>query len=448
MGAGSFGFYIAERLIQEEHNIVVIDKKTAVLKKFNENYDVLTIQGNGASADILQRADIEHADMLLALSNSDEANIVACTMARYYGVQKKIARITNNVELYFPINSEEYLMRMGIDFIVDPDYSCAQEFYNSIISTGITEQLSFACGDVSLGGFRVPKNHPFARVKLKDMEDIEDQEIRFVAFSKGGHVCIPRGEDYFEEGDEIFFICVREKLSILMNWLKIALHLPKKVVIVGGNAVGFHLAQMLERQKIEVKMIEPDEAQASQISDHLSKTIVFHGAPTDPDLLEQLNLPDVDAFVTVTDNDENNILSCVLTKQMLVKKTYCLVKKSEYIDLLPTMMKIDGVVNVKRVVINTIVRFLRKSSVASAATLRDIDAEVIEIIINQDSKVLNKKISDLDFPSGAIIGALIHNGKVMFAKGSQVISLHDRLVVFYLPHVQKRINSIFGKKVL
>ncbi|OED34662.1 hypothetical protein AB834_06170 [PVC group bacterium (ex Bugula neritina AB1)] len=447
MGAGSFGFYIAERLIQEDHDIVVIDIKNSILKKFEKTYDVLTVRGNGASAEVLIEAGIEQADMLLALSNSDEANIVACTMAKYYGVSKKIARITNNVEMYFPLRSEEYLSRMGIDCIVNPEYSCALDFYNSIMSMGITEQVNFAGGEVTLGGLRIPKNCPLVKIPLKEFKGIEDSEIRFVAFSRAGNVSIPCGDDFFEEGDEVFFICTRESSFSIMDFFKIESCLPKKVVIAGGNAIGFHLAQMLEKEKIEVKLIEKNEDKAAQVSDHLSKTIVFHGSSTEPELLGQLDLPDVDAFVAVTDNDENNILSCVLTKQMLVKKSYCLVQKSEYLDILPTMMKIDGVFDVKPVVINTIVKFLRKSSVASVATLHHINADVVEIIVDEDSKVLNKKISNLKFPSGAIIGAVIQDGKVVFAKGSQMISLGDRLIVFYLPHTQKKINAIFGKRI-
>lgn len=449
VGGGTFGFFIAERLIKEQHDIVVIDKNESVLKVFDDNYDVMTIKGNGASSDILLSAGVEDADMILALTNLDEINIVACTMAKYYGVNKKIARITNNVDLYFPNKTEEYFSRLGIDFIADPERACAQEFFNSILSTGITEKMSFAGGQVILGGFRVTKEHSLAGIKLSDMQDLQNYEMRFVAFAQqGGHVCIPSGDDSFEEGDEVFFMCSKQELEELMTFLEITQRLPEKVIVVGGNYVGLHLAQMLERKKIDTYLIEPDPKKAEELSEMLSRAIVFNGVPTDPDLLDQLNLPDVDAFVAVTDDDENNILSCVLTKQMLVKKTYCLIKNSEYVDLLPTMMKIDGVVNVKKVVINTIVKFLRKSSVRDAATLREIDAEVIEVIVSQDSKLLNKKIADLKFPSGAIIGAIIHNDKVIFAKGSQVISLNDRLVVFYLPHVQERVNSIFGKRVL
>ena len=448
VGGGTYGFFIAEKLLHENHDLVVIDTDKNKLNKFDDTYDVMTIQGNGASSKTLIKAGIEHADMIMALTRSDEVNIVACMMAKYYGVNKKIARITNNADTFFPNNSEEYFSRIGIDFLIDPERSCAEELYNLITSSGITEKMSFASNKITLEGFRVPKDHPLIGLRIKDMPEIERLEMRFVAFSQSGVITIPYGNNSFCEGDEVFFMCARERLADIMVWLNLGQYTPKKVVIVGGNHTGLHLAQMLEKDKINVRVIESNIETAEEISDELNKAIVFKGHPTDLDLLEELNLPDVDAYVAVTEDDENNILSCVLTRQMLVKKTYCSVMKSEYADLLPTMMKIDGVVDIKKVVINTVVRFLRKSSVAAAATLREIDAEVIEIIVNQDSKVLNKNIADLKFPSGAIIGAIVRNDEVIFAKGSQSIELHDRLIVFYLVHVQSKINSIFGKRVL
>lgn len=448
VGGGNYGRFIAEKFLNESHDIAIVDKDERCLRLLDETYDILTVHGSGASAEILLKAGIKDADMLLAMTDSDEVNIVACSVAKYYGVPQKIARITNDTERYFPSNTEEYLSRLGIDFIIDPERACAQEFYNLLTTSGITEKMDFANGRIMLEGFRVPKGHPLIGVPLKDIANRTIEEGRFVAFSRHGHIIIPRGEDAFCEGDEVFFMCPKDRVPMILEWLGIGRHMPESVVIVGGGRIGFYLAELLEKDKIQVKLIESNQERASMISEILSKTIVFRGDASDPSLLEELNLPDVDAFVAVTKDDEKNILSCVLTKQMLVKQTYCLVRKSEYVDILPTMMKINGVINTRKVVSSSILRFLRTNRIAAAAALKEIDAEVIEIIVDQDSKVLNKRISDLHFPRGAIIGAIIHNDDVIFARGDQRISLHDRLIIFYLPQAQGKIRSIFGRRLL
>lgn len=446
VGAGQYGYFITEKLRQENHDIAIIDLDQKPLNEIEEKFDVLTVKGNGASAECLLKAGIKEADMLIAITDSDEINIVSCSVAKYFGVAKKIARITADLDKYFPEHSESYLERFGIDFVVNPEQACADEFCKLILTSGMTEIMDFVDERIALGAFRITKDFPFLGTALKDLENPIIHNIRFVAISRKGMTLIPRGIDTFEEGDEVFFMCEKQSVHDVMTWVELVEHIPERVVIAGGNRIGMYLARELERNKIEVRLIERDQKRAEYLSDELNKTIVFRGDMTDPNVLEDLNLPDVDAFIAVTENDENNILSCVLSKQMLVKKTFCLVRRPEYIDLVSTMMKINSGINPKRVVINSIIRFIRSGNIASIASLREIEAEVVEVVIEKQSKLIDQRLADIDFPEGAIIGTIIRDEEAIFASGHVPLKVNDRLLVFYLPTVESKIRQLFGQK--
>ena len=424
ISAGIYGHSMSEKLSQEGHDITVIDQDEQRIEALKANLDVFAIMGNGTNINILKEANIKQADMLIAVTDKDEVNILSCIMAQYYNVKTKIARMTN------------------------PELACAQEFKSLIMTSGIIEEVAFADEKISLVGCKIKED---ASILGRPLKDIGSEEVltgvRFVAISRQGNVIIPRGEDSILKDDILYFMCAKKIVNDVLVWLNVRSYVPSRVVICGASNTGVFLAKLLEEEKIGVKLIEEDAKRADFVSQILPKTMVFNGSPTDEDLFSNVEVPDVDAFVSVTLDDEDNVLSCVLAKQMLAKKTFALIRKAKYVDLVSSMMKVDGVINPRRVTVNSILRFIRKGKLASATSLRELNAEVMEVIIEEHAKVIGKKIVDLKFPKEAIIGAIIRDGNPLFATGDYVLQEGDHVLVLLLPSVVSKVESIFSRKL-
>jgi len=448
IGGGIYGISIAEKLIQEKHDITIIDKDPVCIEQISSSLDALAIVGSGADITILDKANIKNADMLLAVTDSDEVNMVSCMIAKYCGVKIKIARLSNIDSEIVPGDMKDFFNEAGIDFVVNPESACAREFEAIILSSGIIEEISFHGNSIVLVSCRIGKNANMKNVLLKELKsEAILRGIRFVSIIRDDKVIIPRGDDQVFEKDIVYFMCEKKMVKDVLSWLDVPNHFPERVIIHGASKVGVRLAQFLETHKIDVKVIEEDSKKASYASEILRKTMVFNGEPTDESLLESMDIADVDAFVSASYDDESNILACVLAKQMLSKKTYAFIRKSEYAEIVSSVMKVNRVINPKKVTVNSILKFIRKGNVASVNSLHELDAEVMEMVVDSDAKVVGKKIMDLNFPSDAIIGAIVKKGKMVFATGDYVIESGDHVLIFLFSSAIAKVESIFAKKL-
>jgi trk system potassium uptake protein len=448
VGGGLYGYFITEKLRAENHDIAIIDTDKEKIDEINANLDVLAINGNGASVSILEKAGIKDSDMLIALTDSDEANIVACMIAKHYNVKMKIARISGDIDNLENVDNKGFIQSLGIDLVISPEIACASEFESLVMSSGIIEETKLADEKVSLVGCKIGDNASIIDKKLKNLNSEKIlYGLRFVAILRETNVIIPKGDDNICKEDIVYFMCDKRMVQDVLVWLDVPNYVPDRVIIVGATDIGVALAKRLEDKRVDVKMIEGNEQRASDVSENLKRTMVFNGVATDDSLLTNVGAADVDAFVAVSVDDEKNILSCVLARQMLAKKTFCLIRKPEYVDLVSSVMKINGVINPKHVMINSILRYIRKGNLASAVTLRELEAEVMEVVVDKNSKVVGKKIVELNFPKDAVIGAIIENKKVLPATGDYILKVGDHVFVLLLPTAIHKVESIFSNRL-
>lgn len=443
IGAGGVGFNIANMLTQENHNVTVIDidaKKTASL---NNEMDLMAIAGNGASPQILKQ--VKNSDLLIAVTNNDEINILACLVADNFNIKKKIARVSNAEYFDFPDSLD--IKKLGIDLIIDPEKLCAQEIINIVSFPESTEAVEFAGGDAKLIGVKLATDSRLAGKKLIDLKEEPDiEKIRFIAISRDKELVIPHGDTEIKAGDTVYIMGHTDNLQAIYSYLGIASNVCRKVIIGGASRISEYLAQELENAGVEVKIIEKDHQKARDISSRLKKTLVLEGSITDSHLLISAGVENTDFFIALTDDDETNILSCVLGKKNGATKVIPLIRKHEYISIVSSITKIDIPVGTKMFAINAILKFLRKGKIGSVAALRGVDAEIMEMTLDENTFATGKAISELNLPKEIIIGIVIRNREVLIPTGALVLEVDDKVAVFTKPCDVETVEKLFTKE--
>lgn len=445
VGAGRVGFAVAEKLCAEQHNVVVIDQSESRLQRVSEFLDALTIEGAGSSGPVLERARIEKADLFIAVTDSDEANLIACQLARHYGVPKRIARVGNPGLL--PSDGGMKPEDLGADLFINPSEVCAREIARLLDAEALSESQEFVDGRVVMVGLTAEESNPMLRQTLKSLHDVEImQRVRLVAIGREGLTIIPRGDTRVEQDDELFFMCPREELDHLYEYLRIDLRPFERITIVGGGEVGTLTAGLLEGKDATVNLLEWDERRAGKIAEELRRTSVYHGDAGSLKELQNVGIEATDAFVAACGDDEVNILSCLMAKQFGARKTLAVIRKPEYVPLLNSIKRVDAAVSPLVVTANTILRFIRRGKVFSVVMPRVIDAEVIEVEVPERSRVKDRKIQDIRFPTGAIIGCIVRGSRVLPAPGYEQLLAGDRVVVLARPDSMHEVEDLFAGK--
>jgi len=442
-GAGEVGFELSKILSEEQHDVTVLDQRQGCLQRVIENLDVLTVQGNATSPHALVEAGAKQADMMVAVTSVDEVNIIASMMAKRLGVKRVIARVRND-ELSrkdAPISPSE----LGIDVLIHPEESAANEIFQLVKRASASDVVSLAENRLQLIGLRVESKSEIANKTLVEVASLlENIDFRVVAISRRGSTIIPRGRNRLIPLDHIFLITRTEhvkKLVMLTGHDDIKL---RKVMIAGGSEVGRLLAKKLstDQKRWQVKLIEPDKELARSIAGAQKEILVLNGDPTDPNLLVIEGVQEMDAFISVTEDEESNIISCLMAKHLEVQKTVALVSKSQYVPLSQTI-GIDAIVNVKASASDEIHRQIRQGMMLTVKALTGIKAEVIEVIAGKNCQILNAPIHSLKIPDGIVIGGIVSGDNVEVATGSSVIRKDDRVIIFALPKAIKEVEKIF-----
>lgn len=441
VGAGEVGFHLAKILSQERHDIVVIDKDREHIARVNESLDVMVVEGSGTELKTLKQAEASEADMLIAVTSNDEVNFTSCLLAGKLGAKKKIIRVNDPQFLSEPggPSAEDF----GIDLMIYPEGLAAQEIVRLIRRSAATEVLEFADGRIQLIGIRLDQESPLLNKKLKDIvSTYKNLPFRAVAIFRGIRTIIPSGEELFKKGDQVFVVAKTEMVPEMLRLAGKESQRLEKIMILGGSGIGRRVAEELESE-VSIKLIESGKAISTELADVLTKTMVIQGEGKDLDLLATEGIIDMDAYIAVTRDEEDNIISCLMAKHLGVTKTIAHVEKLDYLPLANTI-GIDALVNKKLSAANAILKFIRKGEIVSVATLHGVDAEVIEMIAQKGSAVTKKPLSSVDFPEGAIIGCVIHDGSVEIPVGSTQIKTHDRVVVFTLPKSIHEVEKFFS----
>ena len=441
-GAGGVGFYLAKMLSNEGRDIVVIDQDPAKVQRVQESLDVMAIEGNGTRLSTLLQAGIKNAEMFIAVTNVDEVNIVACILANKLGVPKKVARVRHSDFL-----QEDSLIKpeeLGIDLMIHPEEVTAREIVRLLKRSFATDIIEFKKQGVQVVGIRVDsRNVPIVGKPLKViMQEHPEVEFRTVAINRNGRTIIPKGDDMIFFKDQIFVISKDSSLPAVLKLVGKEDQELRKAMILGGGRIGRLVAEEFEKlEDVEVKLVESRLDKSFQIATKLKKTLVIQGDGTDIDLLASEGIGDMDSFIALTDDDETNLVSCLLAKHLGIKKAIALLDKADYVPLANTI-GLDAAVSSKMITADAILRFIRRGRILSVSTLHDIEAEVIELAAGPDSKITKKQLKDIKFPKGAIVGAICRNNKIEIPLGESQVQPDDHLIVFALPESIPEVEKV------
>lgn len=443
-GAGEVGFELSKVLSEERHDVTVVDERQRCLKRVMDSLDVLTVHGNATSPNLLVEAGARQADLMVAVTSSDEVNIISSMMAKRLGVKSVIARVRNDelTRSDSPISPSE----LGIDLMIHPEETAANEIYQLVKRASASYVVSLAEDKLQLVGFRVENGAEVVNKTLSELADMYPElSYRVVAISRRGTTIIPRGNNRLMPLDHIFIVTDSSQVKLLGTITGHSDKPLRRIMIAGGNEVGRILAAKLaaESQKWEIKLIEPDESLANDVANNYRDILVLNGDPTDPNLLVTEGVQEMDAFISVTEDEESNIISCLMAKHLEVKKTVALVSKSQYVPLSQTI-GIDAIVNVKASASDEIHRQIRQGMMLTVKAFHGIKAEIIEIIAGKNCKVLDKPIEKLDLPDGVVIGGILRDGVATIATGTSTIRKDDRVIIFALPRAIKKVEELFG----
>lgn len=445
VGAGEVGFDVAKMLSGEGHDVVVVERDEKRLADVREKLDVMAIQGNGASSDTLRAAQVERTDMLIAVTTVDEVNIIACMMADRLGVETTIARIRSDE--YTESQSVLSTGDFGINFVINPEESAAEEAARLIRRAGATDALSFAEGDLQLLGMRLDSHSPVVGKTIRDIALLSDLAYRVMAIRRGGRTILPRGEEGLRLEDQIFVLAPTEDVSRISK-----LFIGRRdrgiehVMILGGELVGAKIARALSTVKSKsIKLIEPDRERARKLAEELENVLVLHGDPTDIDLLATEGLGEMDALAAVTGDEESNLVACLMAKHLGVRKTVALLSKRAYIPI-SQAIGLDAAINIKLAVSAEISRFLRGKHVLSVATIHGVDAEILELRATENAPITKGPLKSISVPRGALIGAAINATHVRIATGDTEIRAGESAIVFTLPHLTTKVERLFNSR--
>lgn len=442
-GAGEVGFHLAKLLSFESQDITLIDNNKVNLEYADTHLDIRTVKGDATSIKVLNDAQIKGADLVVSVTSSETTNITICVLAKQLGANRTIARISNTE---FIENKDELgFVKFGIDELISPESLAAKEIELLINQSAFNDTFQFDDGKLTMVGFKLSKNAPFVGKSVKEAASIFPK-LHFIpiAIQRFGtqYTLIPRGDTQFREGDQVYFITTEDGVQELYKLTGKVKQEIKNVMILGGSKIGRHTAMVLSAAKFNVKLVEKDHDKAFELADEMSKVLVIKGDGRNVGLLEEENIHDMDAFIAVTGNSETNIMSCLVAKSKSVKKTISLVENMDYFQLSHSI-GINTLINKKLLAANNIFRYVRKGEVVAMTKLNNMNAELLEFIVNHNSKVCDKKIADIDLPRSAIIGGVVRQGEGIIALGDFLIKEGDRVVVCSLPRSIHKVEKLF-----
>ena len=437
LGAGQVGTSVAEVLASENSDITVVDIDEKKLEDLRDRLDIGIVVGEASHPEVLAQAGGEDADMILAVTNSDEINMIACQVAyTLFHTPTKIARVRSVGYLSHPqLFTQEAL---PVDVLISPEQLVTDYVQRLIEHPGALQVLDFAGGKVQLVAVRAYYGGPLVGHELQTLrEHMPGIETRVAAIYRRGQAIVPEGNTVIEADDEVFFIAAKRHIRVVMKELRRLDKPVKRVILAGGGNIGVRLAKALEN-KYQVKLIDHNPLRSEKISAELDKTIVLHGDAADEELLLDENIEHTDVFCAVTNDDEANILSAMLAKRLGAHKVMALINRSAYVDLVQSGI-IDIAISPQQATIGSLLTHVRRGDVTAVHSLRRGAAEAIEAVAHGDkdsSKVVGRAIEDIKLPPGTNIGAIVREDKVIIAHHDTVIEGEDHVILFVVDKAQ------------
>ncbi len=444
VGAGDVGFHLAKKLSEENQDVLLIDRDPDKVRRITENLDAQVILGSGTSPKILRTSGVADADMLVAATDSDEVNLVACLLARNLNnYLLKIARIRNPEYL----EEKELLNKdlLGIDHIINPESVMVETICNLMVVPAASDVIDFVEGRVKLVGITVQPDSPFVGRRLLSFGEMQEK-VLIGAIMRGEKVLIPRGEDTIQASDLLYLVVRADQLSAVFQFFGLEYRELRRVMIVGAGATGTALATALDRTGINVKIIDKDARQCLALAEQLGKITIINGDGTDRDLLQEENVDGVDFFVAITGDEESNVLISLLGKGLGAQKTITRIDKLSYIPLV-SAIGIDTIISSRLSAIRAILQYIRQGKIISVAPLKGEHAEAIEAEALETSGIVNVPLAEVKFPRGSLLGAVVRNGEIIIPRGDTVIMPGDRIIIFALRKVLPKLEKLLTVKL-
>ena len=441
LGAGQVGSSVAAALVSEANDITVVDSDSNCLQALQDRFDLRTVAGHASHPEVLKRAGAEDADLILAVTNSDETNMVACQVAyTLFHTPTKIARVRardylNHSQLF----TQEAL---PVDVLISPEQVVIDYVQRLIAHPGALQVLDFAGGAVQLVAVLAYYGGPLVGHELRELRNhMPGVDTRVAAIFRRGRPIIPEGSTVIEADDEVFFIAARKHIRQVMSELRRLDKPTKRIIIAGGGNIGRGLAKVLEGN-YQVKLIDHNAGRSREIAEELTKTIVLLGDAADEELLAEENIENTDVFCALTNDDEANILSAMLAKRLGARKVMSLINRAAYVDLVESG-DIDIAISPQQATIGSLLAHVRRGDVVVVHSLRRGAAEAIEAVAHGDaktSKVVGRAIQDIKLPPGTNIGAIVRKGEVLIAHHDTVIQSEDHVILFLVD--KRRIGEV------
>ena len=446
VGAGEVGFHIASRLALEHKDVVVIDANPDALKRLSESIDVQTITGSGSNPAVLEEAGIHEAEIMLAVTDSDEVNLVACLMADTLSPNtKKLARLRGaDFDRYHEVfrNNAPH-----IDTVINPEIEVVRTIQRLMSVPGAVDVGEFGDGRIKFVGVYLDHGSRLAGVQLSDLPTVIDEDRPLIAaIVREDRLIIPKGNNHLRGGDLVYFISEEKKLFRHLSIFEKHATPVKRVLIVGGGRIGFRLARMLEEMALSVKLVEKRASRCDYLADRLNRTVVLHGDGSDQSLLVEENIHDTDLVVTLTGDEETNILASLLTRRLGARKTITQINKFSYFSLMSTI-GIEQVVSPRLSAINTILQHIRRGKVLSAISIKGEDGEVMEALALPTSDIVDKPLKKITFPKGAMVAGIIRKEHIIIPTGESVIEPEDRIIIFATRQAIPGVEKILAVKL-
>jgi trk system potassium uptake protein TrkA len=437
VGAGEVGFQLAKVLSAENVDVVVVDKSKEKLKRISKELDVALTEGEGGSPSVLEEAGANQADILLAVTNIDEANMIACLVAKVmFQLPRNVARI-RNLE-YF--SNEVLLNSLGINPAINPEIEAAKAVIRLIEVPFAADVEDFEYGKVKIVGFRIPSDSNLIGKAFKNL-DMTKPKVLIGAIQRSDKIIIPSGNDTLKKDDIIFVPVPLENIDAVCASIGGTTMPVKRIMIVGGGRIGFYVAKTMEERNLSVKIIEQDAERCKFLLKSLKKSVILHGDGSDQKLLEEENINDMDVFAAISNNEELNIMASLLAKSRGVKKVITVVNKTDYLPLAHNL-GIEAVLSPRLITADTILKYVRSGNILSLTTIAEGKAEIMEAEAKDGSILIGKTLREVELPQKTLIGAIIRNNNVIIPSGNDKIAGNDKLIIFTLRDSIRQVEDL------
>ncbi|MFA5088975.1 MAG: Trk system potassium transporter TrkA [Candidatus Omnitrophota bacterium] len=444
VGAGTIGENLAKTLTEEAHEVYLIESNEQRAEKVGEKLDVKVIVGHGADPDALKRAVIFQADLVIAVTDSDETNMVVSSLAAAYGAKRRIARV-RSLSLNKALEEFGY-QKFNIDEIINPEDVAAQAIVKAIEAPGACEVADFANGKILLRAFDIPKTSPLCGLKIQEIRN-EDfpWPMLVVAIVREGVVFIPKGDADIQALDMLYVLLPAPSLGEFLTFVDPNIRKPKKVIIYGAHNIGEKVAFVLSQDIRDIVLVEEDEKTAEKVAGRIGSVRIIHGSACEADILKECGIETADVFIATSENDHSNLVSAVLAKKMGAKATIITTQHPDYMAIIDAL-DIDVIINPRFLAADQIRRLVRGKGISAVTKLMEGNAEAMELIPEEGSAVTKVPLKEIHFPKNSIVGAIYRGEEVILADGNTQIQAGEKVIVFCQEDAVKKLHDLFTRK--